>query len=44
MKVQGFPFCVIYRDEDNALVVFAVAPDKRQVGYWAERVDPTDRV
>lgn len=36
-KVKGFPFNVVYRDEPEALVVFAIAPDKRQSGYWLPR-------
>ncbi len=36
-KVKGFPFTVIDRDEPDAVVVFAIAPDRRQPGYWASR-------
>lgn len=36
-KVKGFPFTVVYRDEPGELVVFAVAPDRRQTGYWHAR-------
>ena len=36
-KVKGFPFTVFYRDEAVEIVVFAIAPDRRQTGYWAPR-------
>jgi toxin ParE1/3/4 len=36
-KVRGFPFTVVYRDEPEELVVFAIAPDRRQPGYWLQR-------
>lgn len=37
-KVKGFPFTVVYRDEPDELVVFAVAPDRQQPGYWLARL------
>ena len=37
-KVKGFPFTVVYRDEPNEVVVFAVAPDRQQPGYWLARL------
>jgi plasmid stabilization system protein ParE len=39
VKVKGFPFTVVYREETDQLVVFAIAPDRRQTGYWLKRVD-----
>jgi hypothetical protein len=36
-KVRGFPFTVTYREEGDRLVVFAIAPDRRQAGYWMAR-------
>jgi hypothetical protein len=36
-KVKGFPFTVVYRSEAEAVVVFAIAPDSRQEGYWLQR-------
>jgi ParE toxin of type II toxin-antitoxin system, parDE len=36
-KVKGFPFTVIYREVEREIVVFAIAPDRRQPGYWAPR-------
>ena len=37
-KVKGFPFTVVYRDDANEVVVFAVAPDRQQPGYWLARL------
>lgn len=37
-KVKGFPFTIVYRDEPGTVVVFAVAPDRQQAGYWMPRV------
>jgi plasmid stabilization system protein ParE len=37
-KVKGFPFTVVYRDEAEEVVVFAIAPDRQQPGYWMVRV------
>lgn len=37
-KVKGFPFTVVYRDEQDAIVVFAIAPDRQQPGYWLARL------
>ena len=31
-KVKGFPFTVVYRDEPNEIIVFAIAPDRQQAG------------
>jgi len=36
-KVKGFPFTVVYRDEPSQIVVFAIAPDRQQPGYWLPR-------
>ena len=36
-KVRGFPFTVVYRDEPEEVVVFAIAPDRQQPGYWLQR-------
>ena len=36
-KVKSFPFTVVYREEKEQLVVFAIAPDRRQPGYWLSR-------
>ena len=39
-KVKGFPFTVVYRDTEHELVVFAIAPDRQQPGYWLWRTNP----
>lgn len=36
-KVKGFPFTVVYRDEPKEVIVFAIAADRRQAGYWLAR-------
>jgi plasmid stabilization system protein ParE len=36
-KVKGFPFTIVYRDEEESVVVFAIAPDRQQPGYWLSR-------
>ena len=36
-KVKGFPFTVVYREEKSQVVVFAIAPDRQQPGYWLLR-------
>ena len=36
-KVRGFPFTVVYREEESQIVVFAIAPDRQQPGYWLPR-------
>ncbi len=38
-KVKGFPFTIVYREEQEQIVVFAIAPDRRQPGYWLSRTD-----
>ncbi|MBS0448521.1 MAG: type II toxin-antitoxin system RelE/ParE family toxin [Proteobacteria bacterium] len=37
LRVAGFPFSVVYRDEASELVVYAIRPDARQPGYWLAR-------
>ena len=36
-KVKGFPFTVVYRETEQAIVIFAIAPDRQQPGYWLPR-------
>lgn len=38
LRVEGFPFALVYRDEGEELVVYAVRPDAREPGYWLRRV------
>lgn len=37
MRVTGFPFSVVYRQEQTEIVVFVVRPDAREPGYWLPR-------
>jgi plasmid stabilization system protein ParE len=37
MRVAGFPFSVVYREETAEVVVYAVRPDAREPGYWRSR-------
>jgi plasmid stabilization system protein ParE len=36
--VKGFPFSVVYRASGSELLVVAVAPHRRQPGYWLRRI------
>jgi plasmid stabilization system protein ParE len=37
--VKGFPFGVIYRANDEEVVVVAVAHQRKQPEYWGERTE-----
>jgi plasmid stabilization system protein ParE len=37
MFVKGFPFAVVYRREDDEVVIFALAHHRRAPGYWQAR-------
>lgn len=37
MRVKGFPFSVVYREEQDEIVIYAVRPDAKDPGYWLER-------
>ncbi len=37
MRINGFPFSVVYREEKAEIVVYAVRPDAREPGYWLSR-------
>lgn len=37
LRVKGFPFSVIYREETAEVVVWAIKPDARDPGYWRTR-------
>ena len=37
MRITGFPFSVVYREEKTEIVVYAVRPDAREPGYWLPR-------
>lgn len=36
--VSGFPFRIIYRENDGELLVVAVAHQRRRPGYWTGRI------
>lgn len=36
-RLKKFPFKVIYRIEKDAIIVVAVAHDRRSVDYWKDR-------
>ena len=38
MRIAGFPFSIVYREEKSEIVVYAVRPDARKPGYWSSRV------
>lgn len=35
--VKGFPFSVVYRANDQEVLVVAIAPHRRRPGYWMAR-------
>ena len=35
--VRDFPFSIVYRPEDEGILVFAVAHHARRPGYWRSR-------
>lgn len=37
VRVTGFPFSIVYREESVETVVYAVRPDAREPGYWLPR-------
>lgn len=37
MRIAGFPFSVVYREEKTEIVVYAIRPDARKPGYWRSR-------
>ena len=38
VRVNGFPFSLIYMEEEKGIVIFAVSHDKRAPGYWLDRL------
>jgi toxin ParE1/3/4 len=39
MLVKDFPFAIIYRPNDDGIVIFAVAHHARRPGYWQARTE-----
>jgi plasmid stabilization system protein ParE len=42
-RVDGFPYSVVYLETPSAIHVLAVAPGKREPGYWRKRLPPSTR-
>ena len=38
LRTKGFPFSVVWREEEAEIVVYAIRPDSREPGYWQSRV------
>lgn len=39
MRVERFPFWVIYREEKDRIWIIAIEHGRRRPGYWARRMD-----
>jgi hypothetical protein len=37
MRIKGFPFSAVYREEPAEIVVYAIRPDAKEPGYWLTR-------
>jgi toxin ParE1/3/4 len=37
LSLRGFPFNVIFRESNNVIRILAVAPHRKQPGYWSSR-------
>jgi hypothetical protein len=37
LRVAGFSFSVVFREEPTEVVVYVIRPDQRQPGYWHGR-------
>jgi plasmid stabilization system protein ParE len=37
LRVAGFSFSVVFREEPTEVVVYAIRADQRQPGYWYDR-------
>ena len=38
LRVKGFSFSVVFREEPNEVVVYVIRPDYKRPGYWHSRV------
>jgi plasmid stabilization system protein ParE len=38
LRVKGFSFSVVFREEPTEVVVYVIRPDSKRPGYWHERV------
>jgi len=39
--LKDFPFSVVYRADDQGIIIFAIAHHSRRPGYWQARVLPS---
>jgi plasmid stabilization system protein ParE len=39
MFLKDFPFAIVYRSDENGIVVFALAHHARRPEYWRDRID-----
>ena len=39
MFLKDFPFALVYRPDENGIVVFALAHHARRPEYWRDRID-----
>jgi toxin ParE1/3/4 len=39
MFLKDFPFALVYRPDENGIVVFALAHHARRPKYWRDRID-----
>lgn len=44
LRIRDFPFTVFFRDNAGTIEVLAVAPHKRQPGYWLDRAQSPGRI
>lgn len=38
MRVEGFPYHIVYREETDKIVIYTVAHGKRKPDYWINRL------
>lgn len=39
LRVKGFRFSVVFREEPTEVVIYVIRPDARKPGYWHSRLD-----
>lgn len=37
-RLVRYPYCIIYRDENETILIMAIAHTKRRPGYWRDRL------
>lgn len=38
LLVKDFPFAVVYRPEEEGILIVAITPDSKKPGYWRSRL------